>query len=133
MLDQTLTHLTDWAQQGYLTTVAVILSARHLMDEACPRQIRRMLEKHRVDPVQLEPEIAESAIIVDPERATNTLRHLHEMGVKVSMDDFGVFFRMAALIAVAIAVRSLRELGGEQGQGYFMVARWTRWRRRPGW
>ena len=31
-----------------------------------PHQKRRKLEKHRVDPVQLELEIAESAIIVDP-------------------------------------------------------------------
>ncbi len=31
----------------------------------------------------------ESALIADPERATQTLRQIHDMGVKLSIDDFG--------------------------------------------
>ena len=89
VLDDALGRLKDWSQSGSRLQMAVNLSARLLMDETCPMQVRRLLEKHGVDPQLLELEITESAIIADPERATHTLQRIHEMGVKISIDDFG--------------------------------------------
>ena len=89
VLDEALGRLKDWLRANRKLRMAVNLSARHLMDDACPMQVQRLLEKHGVDPRLLELEITESAIIADPERATHTLRRIHEMGVKISIDDFG--------------------------------------------
>ncbi len=89
VLDEALERQKAWTQAGHVYRMAVNLSARHLMDEACPQQVLRLLEKHGVDPQLLELEITESAIIADPERATHTLQRIHEMGVKISIDDFG--------------------------------------------
>jgi len=89
VLDEALRQLAEWSRLGRRVTVAVNLSARHLMDDSCPHQVRRLLEKHRVDPSLLELEITESAIITDPARATSTLKHIHDMGVKIAIDDFG--------------------------------------------
>ncbi|MEO8102863.1 MAG: EAL domain-containing protein [Betaproteobacteria bacterium] len=89
VLDEALGRLQAWSQAGRSLHMAVNLSARHLMDDACPVQVQRLLDKHGVDPQRLELEITESAIIADPERATHTLQRIHEMGVKISIDDFG--------------------------------------------
>ena len=110
VLDEALRQLAVWNRQGMRLSMAVNLSARHLMDDSCPHQVRRLLEKHAIDPALLELEITESAIIVDPERATVTLRHIHDMGVKISVDDFGTGYsslshlRRLALNALKIDV-----------------------------
>ncbi len=89
VLDEALGKLKAWLRSGRSLHMAVNLSARLLMDDACPQQVQRLLEKHGVDPQLLELEITESAIIADPERASLTLRRIHAMGVKISIDDFG--------------------------------------------
>ena len=89
VLDRALTQLSQWRRDGFLLRMAVNLSARHLIDDACPDQIRCLLEKHDVPASQLEMEITESALIADPDRATQVLRRIHDMGVYLSIDDFG--------------------------------------------
>ena len=89
VLDRALAQLSDWRGEGYVLRMAVNLSARHLMDDACPDQIRRLLEKHNVPAAQLELEITESALIADPIRATQVLMRIHATGVHLSIDDFG--------------------------------------------
>ncbi|MBL8525456.1 MAG: EAL domain-containing protein [Betaproteobacteria bacterium] len=168
VLDESLRQVAEWSRQERRVTVAVNLSARHLMDESCPHQVRRLLEKHGVDPALLELEITESAIIVDPARAIATLKHIHDMGVKIAIDDFGTGYsslshlRRMPLHALKIDVsfvthmlqneqdavivestiglahnlgltvvaegiedeptlKRLRELGCEEGQGYFIA------------
>ncbi len=168
VLDESLRQVAEWSRQERRVTVAVNLSARHLMDESCPHQVRRLLEKHGVHPALLELEITESAIIVDPARAIATLKHIHDMGVKIAIDDFGTGYsslshlRRMPLHALKIDVsfvthmlqneqdavivestiglahnlgltvvaegiedeptlKRLRELGCEEGQGYFIA------------
>ena len=92
VLDEALAQLAAWTAGSPSLQMAVNLSARHLMDDACPDQVRHLLDKHAIDPARLELEITESAIIADPERATHTLKRIHDMGVHISIDDFGTGF-----------------------------------------
>ncbi len=92
VLDEALAQLAAWTANSPSLQMAVNLSARHLMDDACPDQVRHLLDKHAIDPARLELEITESAIIADPERATQTLKRIHDMGVQISIDDFGTGF-----------------------------------------
>ena len=69
--------------------IAVNLSPRHIVDDNCPEQIARILEKHGADPSILELEITESALIADPERAHATLERIRALGVRIAIDDFG--------------------------------------------
>jgi predicted signal transduction protein with EAL and GGDEF domain len=89
VLDRALAQVQAWSFLNRSMRMAVNLSARHLMDDSCADQIARLLSKHGVTPHLLELEVTESAIIIDPERATRTLNRIHEMGVHVSIDDFG--------------------------------------------
>ena len=92
VLDEALAQLAAWTADSPSLQMAVNLSARHLMDDACPEQVLRLLEKHAIDPARLELEITESALIADPERAAHTLKRIHDMGVQISIDDFGTGF-----------------------------------------
>ena len=48
-----------------------------------------MLEETRLDPAYLEFEITESMVFGDPESAVNVLQALRDMGIHLSIDDFG--------------------------------------------
>ena len=81
-----------WAQEGLRPGVSVNLSARDLLDADLPREVESLLSKHGVDPTLLEVEITEHTILTDPERARIVLERLRELGVRLSIDDFGTGF-----------------------------------------
>ena len=89
VINEALTQLARWHANGRQVFIAVNISARLLMDDSFPDQVKRLLDKHRIDPALLELEITESAIIAEPERANQTLIRIHAMGVRISIDDFG--------------------------------------------
>ncbi|HEX5418442.1 MAG TPA: EAL domain-containing protein, partial [Gammaproteobacteria bacterium] len=51
-----------------------------------------LLAAHAFDPRQLELEITESAMMIDPERAKLIVRNLLALGVMISIDDYGTGF-----------------------------------------
>lgn len=69
--------------------VSVNLSARSLHDADLVSTVDSALERWEVPATNLELEITESAIIVDPHRAMRPLAELHAMGVRFAIDDFG--------------------------------------------
>jgi diguanylate cyclase len=77
------------AEQEHLT-VAVNVSARNLSRDDFARRIGASLEAAGVTPSRLVVEITETALLADPARATAVLTELSELGVRVSIDDFGV-------------------------------------------
>ena len=89
VLDEALSQCRDWQRAGLTLGVAVNLSVRNLLDAEFPDQVRRLLEKWRVDPSRLELEITESTVLSDPVRTKRVLDKLSAMGVVLSIDDFG--------------------------------------------
>src|SRR6185436_2531027 len=69
--------------------VAVNISPRSLHHAAVPGRIRHMLEVHRVKPSLLVLETTENLMMSDPDGAIRCLDELHEMGVRLVIDDFG--------------------------------------------
>ena len=69
--------------------IAVNISPRSLHDAAFPGRIRRMLEPHGVAPSVLILEVTENLVMSDPDGAIRCLDELHEMGVRLVIDDFG--------------------------------------------
>jgi EAL domain-containing protein (putative c-di-GMP-specific phosphodiesterase class I) len=51
-----------------------------------------LLQATAIRPEQIELEITESAMLVDPERAKNIVKELHGLGVLISIDDYGTGF-----------------------------------------
>ena len=54
--------------------------------------MKRLLQEAAVRPEQVELEITESAMIVDPERAKLIVKELHGLGVLIAIDDYGTGF-----------------------------------------
>ena len=92
VMDAALADCAGWAQEGLRPGVSVNLSARDLLDADLPREVESLLSKHGVDPTLLEVEITEHTILTDPERARIVLERLRELGVRLSIDDFGTGF-----------------------------------------
>jgi EAL domain-containing protein (putative c-di-GMP-specific phosphodiesterase class I) len=78
-----------WQETGLDLRVAVNFSTSSLQDQQLVGMISGMLKACEVTADQLEVEITESAIMSDPDRATDVLQRLHDMGVRISIDDFG--------------------------------------------
>jgi EAL domain-containing protein (putative c-di-GMP-specific phosphodiesterase class I) len=89
VLKEALRQCKVWHETGLDIRVAVNLSARNLLHPDLPRLVARLLGTHAVQPAWLELEITESAVMTDPARALQTLTRLHEMGLRISIDDFG--------------------------------------------
>jgi diguanylate cyclase (GGDEF)-like protein len=70
-------------------TVAVNVSARNLGRPGFPELVVRELGASGMAADRLVVEITETALLTDPEGATEVLKKLDALGVKVSIDDFG--------------------------------------------
>jgi len=82
-----------WQRAGLAPVpVAVNLSAQQWSQPGLTEIIRQALQDSGLAPQWLELELTESASMHDPDATLNTMRQLHEMGVQISIDDFGTGF-----------------------------------------
>jgi diguanylate cyclase (GGDEF)-like protein len=89
VLERSIAQCADWRRGGQDLCVSVNLSVRNLLDRDLPQDLEQMLAVHRLDPDGLRLEITESMIMSDPERALATVTRLTDLGVRLSVDDFG--------------------------------------------
>ncbi len=99
VLVNALAHCQGARREGIRLRVSVNLSARSLHDPHLPEWIENTLAETGAGSDQLTLEITESAIVLDPKRAEQTLVRLSRMGVWLSIDDFGTGYTSLASIA----------------------------------
>jgi diguanylate cyclase (GGDEF)-like protein/PAS domain S-box-containing protein len=87
-----LANLKDWSKRGIDVRVAINVSARVLQDVEFPGMLRQLLHAAAIRAEQIELEITESAMLVDPERAKLIVKELHDLGVLIAIDDYGTGF-----------------------------------------
>ena len=97
--------LTRWVlidalsrSQAMRLRVSVNLSARSLHDPHLPELVAEALKTTGARPEQLTLEVTESAIVLDPKRAEETLAALNRLGIRISIDDFGTGYTSLASI-----------------------------------
>jgi EAL domain-containing protein (putative c-di-GMP-specific phosphodiesterase class I) len=78
-----------WRREGNELPVAVNLAAANIVDTALPEAVASILQRWGVPGHMLECEISEDTVMGDPRRATDVLERLRELGVRLSLDDFG--------------------------------------------
>ena len=98
MIDRCAQVLRDYARMDIRLKLSVNLSTRDLLDHDLPLKLQRLIESQGMDPTLLCLEITDSAIMSDPERAQQTLAHLHALGFHLSIDDFGTGFSSLAYL-----------------------------------
>jgi len=89
VLDRALEEIGGLRREGLGVTVAVDLGPADLLDLRLPLEISRLLAGHDLPAAALELEVSENTIMADPPRTVDVLRRLREIGVAVSLDDFG--------------------------------------------
>jgi diguanylate cyclase (GGDEF)-like protein len=72
--------------------LSINLSMWNLQDPDLPSTIYKLLSYHRMPADKLTLEITETAMMNDPVRARSILNELNEMGIILSIDDYGTGF-----------------------------------------
>jgi diguanylate cyclase (GGDEF)-like protein len=83
--------LSEWPRSARPDTcgIAVNVSPRSLHHAAFPGRIHELLDAHNMAPSSLTLEITENLVMSDPDGSLRCLDELHEMGVRLVIDDFG--------------------------------------------
>lgn len=89
VLERVLTDLAVWRGAGHDLTAAVNISAKLVAAPGFDAEVRALLGQGIVPPSALILEVTESATLSDPETAGACLRGYRDMGVAISMDDYG--------------------------------------------
>jgi diguanylate cyclase (GGDEF)-like protein len=89
VVDSALAQARVWLDAGRPLPIAVNLFARNLHNERFAAQVDELLAVHDVPPHLLEFEVTETAIMIDSVRACQMLEKLGDLGIRLSLDDFG--------------------------------------------
>ncbi|MFZ2162095.1 MAG: EAL domain-containing protein [Sideroxyarcus sp.] len=85
--------MVAWRKQGATdVTMAVNLSMRQLRQPLLVELVKSVLKETGLEPRFLELEITEGIMMGDNKIAMNFLSEMHELGVQLSIDDFGTGF-----------------------------------------
>lgn len=93
VLHQACMQTKSWHDMGFCPmSISVNVSAVQLGQPQLLNHVAEVLSKTGLDPACLELEITESVLMQDAEATIDMLRALKEMGIKISVDDFGTGF-----------------------------------------
>jgi EAL domain-containing protein (putative c-di-GMP-specific phosphodiesterase class I) len=81
----------QWRDEGFQALpLAVNVSASQFLRGNLANEIRQALSEFAIEPAMLELELTESLLMEDTEQARDQLSTLKQIGVRISMDDFGI-------------------------------------------
>lgn len=90
VLQTTCQQISAWKHRGIdQITIAINLSAEQFKQPDLADQIETCLARHDLEPFRLDLELTESILVHDVEAASNLLKRLNNLGVRIAIDDFG--------------------------------------------
>jgi predicted signal transduction protein with EAL and GGDEF domain len=89
LLAKALQEVHNWPRD---ITLCFNLSAFDLMRPHTMANVQRMVVRSGIEPQRIEFEITETAAMEDLVQVAETIRQLHDLGCRVSLDDFGTGF-----------------------------------------
>ncbi len=90
VLDQACCQLKAWQLDGYPSfRMSVNVAKCQLMSGGFVDTVRRLVKKHGVDPACLDLELSERGVLSGNYDVINQLHELKQLGVRLSIDDFG--------------------------------------------
>jgi EAL domain-containing protein (putative c-di-GMP-specific phosphodiesterase class I) len=96
------------------------VSARQFAEPTLPAQVKRVIGDTGLAPGSVWLEITEETLLGDRDASDRTLRNLHEIGVRLVIDDFGtgasslVSLKQFPLDAIKIAATFVADLGRDR-------------------
>ncbi len=98
MLDRALAQASEWAADGIILPVAVNLYGSDLRSPVIVDRINAALDRHVMPPNALQVEITEQSLVSDPAGTHRILNQLHNLGVKIALDDYGTGYSSLAYL-----------------------------------
>jgi len=92
VVDIALRQLRSWNESGYDLRMAVNVSVRDLQSPEFTDFLTERIDAYGVNATKLQLEITESALMADPRRVVVNVQRLSDLGVGISLDDFGTGF-----------------------------------------
>ncbi len=92
MLELALSQIRIWRDAGFDLHVAVNTTVADLQDAQFPAEVAATLQEHGLPPEALVLEVTENMVLADPVRVGDVLAQLGELGLGLSLDDFGTGF-----------------------------------------
>ncbi len=93
-----MTQARNWVDQGLMIKMSLNISARDLLDSDFSGYVDQCLKDHEVAPSLICMEITESALMEDPVKARRTVEELHQLGLSISIDDYGTGYSSLAYV-----------------------------------
>jgi len=90
LLENVIAQTARWQKEGLFIAPSINLSALDLLDPGLIDHVRRLIDAHNLPAQGLCLEITESALMQDPVLALAHLDQLAALGLKLSIDDYGV-------------------------------------------
>ena len=113
--------MADWHSGGGPTLkLNLNLSARQFGEPTLPAQLKRIIGDTGLAPGSLWLEVTEATLLDDHDASDMTLRQLHEIGVRLVIDDFGtgtsslVSLKQFPIDAIKIASTFVGDLGRDR-------------------
>ena len=78
-----------WSDKGYHIPMAINLSTRAFQNPDLVLDISNALKRTKIAPGLLEIEITEHELMADIDYASDVLRNLSDLGIRIAIDDFG--------------------------------------------
>jgi diguanylate cyclase (GGDEF)-like protein len=107
VLEQALAQCAEWRAGGTESAVSVNISPSNMLEPGFTELVKAQLASNALPAGALVLEITETSIITDFERAKEIIDELSQLGVVVSVDDFGTGFTSLAYLS-SLAVRELK-------------------------
>jgi diguanylate cyclase (GGDEF)-like protein len=89
VLETVALQLSEWRCRDITLPVAVNVSVREFQEPAFLSRLTDLLSRYKLEPQLLTIEITESLAIDESEHIQQTLRACRDLGVNISLDDFG--------------------------------------------
>lgn len=92
MLEEAISQLAKWnarSSQDKPLYMSINVSKRQLLQPGFLDHLQQVLEQANVDPSQINLEVTETVVIDHGDTIVNILEQCKELGVRLSMDDFG--------------------------------------------
>ncbi len=89
VLQKAIRQAAEWYRNGYEIKLSVNITGENIEDLNFPDELSYLLKRFQMPPHLLELEITEDVIIKNIQKATQITERLREMGVAISIDDFG--------------------------------------------
>lgn len=78
-----------WRDAGHVLRTCVKISSKNLEEADFVARVAALLETHKIAPAMLELEFSEKRAFADIVVARERMKELRELGVNISLDDFG--------------------------------------------